>query len=176
MQKASASYSLETIFQALLKYKNSEAKKRLIFDQKPIGGISSKLIISFMISLPFLLFIGIFNPTMFEMLGLVQSIVFFIVFLSMVMILVTALGFVNNNKVIRQVTPSWESYFPDVDLRLCLKTSGTPYKDFFKYYNEGLAQNLSEEAFQNHLTKSFEIMEDENRELSDAIKRSKEKR
>lgn len=176
MQTASSPYSLETIFEALLKHKNSEAKKRLIFDQKPLGGIASKWIIGFMISLPFFLFVGVFNPTMFEMLGLVQSIVFFIVFLSMVMILVTALGFVNNNKVIRQVTPSWESYFPDVDLRLCLKTSGTPYKDFFKYYNEGLTQNLSAEALQAHLSKSFEIMEDENRELSDAIKRNKGKR
>jgi len=176
MPEANRPYSLETIFKTLLKNNNSPVTKRLIFDQSPIGGIPSKWIIAFMISLPFFLFIGLFNPTMFAMLGIVQSIIFFIVFLSMIMILVTALAFINNNKVIRQITPSWEEHFPEVDLRLCLKTSGTPYKDFFKHYNEAHSQNLSPEAFKEHLAKSFKIMESENQDLSDAIKRNQGKR
>ncbi|HHD75948.1 MAG TPA: hypothetical protein ENK82_03330 [Campylobacterales bacterium] len=176
MPEVNKPYSLETIFKTLLKESSSNVKKRLIFDQKPLGGIPSKWLIAFMISLPFFLFIGLFNPTMFAMLGIVQSIIFFIVFLSMIMILVTALAFINNNKVLRQITPSWEEHFPEVDLRLCLKTSGTPYKDFLKHYKEGRTKNLTPEAFKEHLVKSFKLMESENQELSDAIKRNQGKR
>lgn len=176
MQSENSLYSLETIFKSLVKVKNAKAKKRLIFDQAPIDGIPAKLIIFFMLSLPFILFLGLFNPVMFEMLGIAQAVIFFIVFLSMIMILVTALGFINNTKVIRQVTPSWEKHFPDVDLKLCLKTSGTPYRDFFKYYNEALEKNLSGETLQKHLEESFVTMESENKELSDAIKQNKNRR
>jgi hypothetical protein len=176
MQAENTLYSLDTIFKTILKIKNSKAYKRLIFDQGPIGGIASKWIIVFMISLPFLLFIGLFNPIMFEMLGIAQAVIFFVVFLSMVMILVTALGFVNNSKVMREITPSWEKHFPDVDIKYALKTSGTPYKDFFKYYNEALDKNLPENELKSHLAKSFQLMEDENKELSEIIKRNKNKR
>jgi len=173
MQQENSLYSLETIFKTILKTKNAMAKKRLIFDQAPIGGLSSKWVMLFMLSLPFLLFIGLFNPIMFEMLGIAQAVIFFIVFLSMIMILVVALGFINNSKVLREITPSWEEHFPEVDLKLCLKTSGTPYKDFFTYYNDGLAKNLSDNEFKSHLVNSFEIMENENKELSDAIKKNR---
>jgi hypothetical protein len=173
MQSENTLYSLKTIFKSILKTKNKKAKKRLIFDQAPLGGIPAKLIIFFMLSLPFILFIGLFNPAMFEMLGIAQAVIFFVVFLSMIMILVTAIGFINNTKVIRKVTPSWEKHFPDVDLRLCLKTSGTPYKEFFKYYNEGVEKNLSEDAFKAYLAESFTTMENENKELSDAIKKNR---
>jgi len=176
MQSENSLYSLETIFESLLKVKNSIAKKRLIFDQAPLGGIPSKWIMLFMLSLPILLFMGLFNPTMFEMLGIAQAVIFFVVFLSMIMILVTAIGFINNTKVMREITPSWEEYFPDVDLKLCLRTSGTPYKEFFKYYNEALEKNLSAEALKEHLKESFIQMENENKELSDAIKANKNRR
>lgn len=176
MQTENSLYSLETIFNSLLKVKNSIAKKRVLFDQAPLGGIASKWIILFMLSLPILLFIGLFNPAMFKVLGIAQAVIFFVVFLSMIMILVAAIGFINNTKAMREVTPSWEEHFPDVDLKLCLRTSGTPYREFFKYYTEALEKNLSAEALKEHLKESFISMENENKELSDAIKANKNRR
>ena len=169
-------YSLETILQTMTKVKNSVAKKRLIFDQAPIDGIAAKWVIAFFISLPVMLYAGIFNPPMFKLLGIAQAIIFFVVFLSMVMIMIAATTFINNNKVIRQITPSWETYFPEVNLKLLLSSSATPYKDFFKYYNEALASNLTGEALETSLKESFSTMEKENQPLMDAIRRNENKR
>ena len=73
-------YSLETILSTVTKIKNNVAKKRLIFDQTPIKGIGAKWVILFLLSLPVMLYAGIFNPTMFEILGIAQAIIFFVVF------------------------------------------------------------------------------------------------
>ena len=168
-------YSLDTILLTLTKIKNNVAKKRLIFEQAPIDGIAAKWVIAFLISLPIMLYAGIFNPSMFKLLGIAQAIIFFVVFLSMVMIIIVATIFINNNKVIRQVTPSWEQHFPDVDLKLLLSSSATPYKDFFKYYNQALESNLNGEALQEYLKTSFEEMEKENQPLMDAIRKNNNK-
>ena len=162
-------YSLDTILATFTKTKKDSAKKRLIFDQTPLHGIGAKWIIAFFISLPVMLYIGIFNPTMFDMLGIAQAIIFFIVFLSMVMILIIALTFINNNKVLRQVTPSWENIFPEVDLKLALASGGTPYKDFFKHYSEAVKQGLKGEALKTHLAQAFKLMQEENEDLYLAI-------
>ncbi|CAA6805648.1 MAG: Unknown protein [uncultured Sulfurovum sp.] len=169
-------YSLETILSTITKVKNNTAKKRLIFDQAPIGGISVKWVIAFLISLPILLYAGIFNPTMFQMLGIAQAIIFFIVFLSMVMILSVAVVFINNNKVTRDVTISWNRYFKDVDLKLALSSGSTPYKDFFKHYNLALKENLTEKALEKRLQEIFATMEEENQILMEAIRRNQNRR
>jgi hypothetical protein len=171
-------YSLETILSTITKTKNNVAKKRLIFDQAPIDGIGAKWVIAFFISLPVMLYAGIFNPAMFELLGIAQAIIFFVVFLSMVMIIIVATTFINNNKVIRQITPSWEKYFSAVDLKLALSSSSnaTPYRDFLKHYNTALASDLKDQALEKHLQVSFISMEEENQTLMDAIRRNTNKR
>lgn len=169
-------YSLDTILATLTKTKKDSAKKRLIFDQTPLNGIGAKWIIAFFISLPVMLYIGIFNDTMFNLLGIAQAIIFFIVFLSMVMILVIALTFINNNKVLRQVNPSWENIFPEVDLKLALASGGTPYKDFFKHYSEAVKQGLTGEALQVHLSHAFKVMQEENADLYLAISTARSSR
>ena len=170
-------YSLETILSTITKKNNSNvAKKRLIFDQAPIAGISAKWVIAFLISLPIMLYAGIFNPTMFEMLGIAQAIIFFVVFLSMVIVLIIAVVFINNNKVLRQIKPSWDKYFKDVDLKLALAAAGTPYKDFFKHYNLALNEGLTGKALEEKLQQSFAKMEEENKSLMDAIRRNENKR
>jgi len=169
-------YSLETILSSITKVKNGVAKKRVIFEQAPLDGIAAKWVIAFFISLPIMLYAGIFNPSMFALLGIAQAIIFFIVFLSMVMILIVATTFINNNKVIRQITPSWKKYFPTVDLKLLLSSSATPYKDFFKHYNNAVQENLTGDALQKNLEESFSTMEKENQPLMDAIRRNENKR
>lgn len=156
-------YSLQSILDSITK--PDSGKKRLIFDQKPLKGIGSKWLIAFFISLPFLLYIGIFNPTIFAMLGIAQAIIFFIVFLSMLMIMIFALAFINNNKVIRQIIPSWEHYFPSADLKLVLSSGVSPYKDFFTYYEEAINKGLQGDALHVFLENAFMKMQEENAEL-----------
>ncbi len=165
-----ATISLKTMLDALYKVKNKTAKKRLIFDQANLTGISSKWIKAFFLSLPILLYIGIFNPKIFAMLGIAQAIIFYIVFLSMVMIMITGLTFINNNKVIRQISPSWNTLFPTVDLKQVLSGGATPYKDFLTYYNKALDANMDEGELARYLQISFEEMQNENREMYEQMR------
>ncbi|CAA6824176.1 MAG: Unknown protein [uncultured Sulfurovum sp.] len=169
-------YSLEIILSTITTQKNNTAKKRLIFDQGPLSGIASKWVILFILSLPIMLYAGIFNPVMFEILGIAQAIIFFVVFLSMVMIIIVVSVFINNNKVLREVSSSWNTYFPNVDLKLALSSSATPYKDFFKHYNTALSKNLSGQTLQEELAENFATMEVENQALMNAIRANENKR
>ena len=162
-------YSLKTILNAVAKTNNSGSKKRLIFDQSELNGIAAKWIIAFFISLPILLYIGIFNEKMFNMLGIAQAIIFYIVFLSMVMIFIIAMTFINNNKVLRQVSPSWEKIFPDIDFKLALASGGTPYKDFFMHYSKAVKQKLEGSALEKHMKEAFKVMQEENSDLLAAM-------
>lgn len=166
-------YLLETILASISKYKKPNAKQRLIFDQSPIGGIGSKWVIAFFLLLPVLEYAGIFNPWMFNMLGIAQAIIFFIVFLSMVMIMVFALTFINNSKVVRQITPSWNHYFPDIDIKLILASGATPYKDFFKHYSKALNKGLKDEKLHLYLKQSFTKMQEENKDLLEAMQKDR---
>lgn len=162
-------YSLEATLASISTYKKPYAKKRLIFDQSPVGGIGSKWVISFFLLLPVLEYVGIFNPWMFGMLGIAQAIIFFIVFLSMIMIMVFALTFINNNKVLRQIAPSWNHYFPNIDIKLVLASGATPYKDFFMHYGKALNEGLKGENLHLYLKQSFAQMQEENKDLLEAM-------
>jgi hypothetical protein len=166
-------YSIDTILAAVSKTTSKGVKKRLIFDQTLLNGIGAKWIIAFFISLPLMLFAGIFNDTMFAMLGIAQAIIFFIVFLSMVMILIIAVTFINNNKVLRQVSPSWEKLYPDVELRMALASGGTPYNHFFKHYSVAANDGLEGVKLEAYLSKQFVQMQEENKELYLAIQAAK---
>ena len=165
-------FSLKTMLATLYKVKNKKAKKRLILDQTPVGGIGSKWVKAFFISLPILLYIGIFNPKIFGMLGIAQAIIFYIVFLSMTMIMIAGLTFINNNKVIRQITPSWESLFPTVDLKQVLSSGATPYKDFLKMYNQVLVMDLDETELVEKMKENFTKMQEENSEIYESMNQS----
>lgn len=169
-------FSLDTLFLTIIKVKNGVAKKRLIFDQGPVGGIASKWIILFLLSLPVMLYASIFNPTMFKILGIAQAIIFFVVFLSMVMIMVFAIIFINNSKVTRKINPTWEIFFKDIDLNLALASSGTPYKEFLKYYGKAVEDGLEGDALEKKLQEDFAQMEKQNQTLMDAIRKAKTKR
>jgi len=169
-------YSLDTILATVAKTNDTSAKKRLIYDQTLLNGVGVKWVIAFFISLPIMLYLGIFNETMFNMLGIAQAIIFFIVFLSMLMILIIATTFINNNKVLRQVSPSWNEMFPEIDLKLALASGGTPYKDFFKHYSQAVKENLTGDALKEHLNKAFKIMQEENADLYNAMQISRDGR
>ena len=169
-------FNLETIINTFTKSNKKRAKKRLIFDQTELKGIGAKWVIAFFFSLPVMLYMGIFNDAVFSMLGIAQAIIFFIVFLSMVMILVIATTFINNNKVIRQIEPSWKNFFPGIDLKWVLSSGATPYKDFFQHYGQALKEDLKGESLQSFMKDAFETMASENSELLEAMNNSRDKR
>ncbi len=165
--------TLEEILEAVSVNKNGVAKRRLMFDQGKVGGISLKWVILFFFLLPALLYAGIFNPAVFDMLGIAQAIIFFVVFLSMLMIMIFALAFINNNSTLRRIKSSWESYFPEVDIKQVLSSGATPYRDFFQHYSEALQKGLSGKELHHFLQKAFETMSEENKELLEAMNRQK---
>ncbi|MDQ7085940.1 MAG: hypothetical protein Q9M36_13975 [Sulfurovum sp.] len=168
-------YSLPSLLDTMTKRKNNRIKKRLIFDQAPIEGLGVKWVIAFYISLPILLYIGIFNPIMFALLGIAQAIIFYIIFLSMLMIMVITLTFINNTKVIRSITASWNTYFPEIDFTLVIASGTTPYKDFFIHYDRIYEEGMSQEALIAGLEEGFIIMQDENKDLLEAMHQAKGK-
>jgi hypothetical protein len=162
-------YSLEAILASISKYKKPNVTKRLIFDAGPVGGLSNKWLIGFFILIPFLEYAAIFNPYIFKMLGIAQAIIFFIVFLSIVMILVFALASLNNARVVKRITPSWDHYFPQIDLKLIVTSGATPYKDFYKHCSISLNEGLEGEALHSHLKDAFAIMQEQNKDLLEAM-------
>jgi len=162
-------FSLKTMLSSLYKVNNAKAKKRLLFDQAPIGGIGRVWVILFFVSLPVILFLGIFNPSVFAMLGIAQAIIFYIVFLSMVMIMIIALTFINNNKVIRQITPSWQALFPTVDIKQVLTSGTTVYTGFTDFYSE--LSDVDEATLVEKFKEKFTNMQTDNKELFEAMNR-----
>jgi len=168
-------YSLEAILASISTYKKPTVTKRLIFDQSPVGGVSSKWLIGFFILVPFLEYAAIFNPYIFNMLGIAQAIIFFIVFLSIVMILIFTLATINNARAVKRITPSWEHYFPQIDLKLIVTSGATPYKDFYKHCSIALNDGHEGEALYNYLKDAFTIMQEQNKELIEAINKDRSK-
>ncbi len=171
-------HSLSSILNTFFKFKNSHnaktcISKRLIFNQAPIGGISSKLLIGFFMALPFIEYAAIFNPYVFNYLGIAQSIVVFIVLLVFLMQIIFVLIWFNNKKAFSRLESSWESYFPGVDLKLVLSSGVSPYNDFYKAYCEAVLTSSNDEHLHQALSNAFTLMQDENRELLDAINRDK---
>lgn len=145
----------------------------MIFDHSPVGGLGSKWVIALFFSIPLLEYALIFNPYVFNMLGIAQAIIFFVVFLSVVMILIFTLAVINNAKVVKKITPSWNHYFSDIDLKLIVTSGASPYKAFFAHYAEALNRGVSEEELHTHLKHAFEVMQKENRGLLDAMEKDR---
>ena len=167
---------LEAILASICKYKKTTfpsmfAKKRTILNKAAVGGISSRTLAFFFFTLPFIEFFLIFNPVVFAKLGIAQSIVFYIVFMSIIMMIIFGLSWKNNKSVIAKITPSWNSYFPDIDLKQILSSGITPYSDFFSRYSIIAGENPSSEALQSSLRKAFDEMKEENKDLLEAMER-----
>ncbi|MBT5935283.1 hypothetical protein [Sulfurimonas sp.] len=161
-------YSLQTI---LSTFSNTNGNKRTIFNNKPLGGMSSTSIIFLFISLPFIEFGLIFNKYSSELLGLAGSIVAFIVFLSIVMVVIFTITLRIKKKIITKITPSWNHYFSDISLRLVLATGITPYSDFFEYYKEVSKEGMNEESLYKYLQESFQKMKIDNADLIEAMRK-----
>lgn len=147
----------------------------MIFDQSPVGGLGSRWLMALFLSIPLLEYAAIFNPYVFNMLGIAQAIIFFVVFLSVVMILIFTLAVINNAKVVKKITPSWNHYFPDIDLKLIVTSGASPYKEFFSHYANALNKDLNEDALYAYFKDAFGVMKEENKELLDAIQKDRSK-
>lgn len=162
-------YTLKNLLDAL----SSKAKKRIIYDNSAVGGLSSSYLKLIFLALPFIEYALIFNPTSFAFLGIAQAIIFFIVFLSIVMIVVFLVGLKNNQKVLKKIEPIWQSYFPDVDLAMVLTSGITPYKEFFNEYAKVMNDNLDDKALHMALNTAFDRMKADNQELLEMMNRAK---
>lgn len=159
-------YSLKAILSTFAK---SDGTKRMIFNLGPIGGISSKIVIFFFLAMPFIEYALIFNPYVFNALGIAQCIVLYIVLLSMIMIFIFLISWKIKKSVIKNITSSWKKYFDKIDINMVLSTGKTPYSKFFDYYSQGIRDYKSDEELHRYLLESFKIMEDDNKELIEAM-------
>lgn len=161
-------YSLKAI---LSTFSNSVGKKRLIFDLGPIGGISSNAIKLIFMSMPFIEYALIFNPYVFNALGIAQCIILYIVFLSIIMIAIFLITWSLKKKVIDKINPSWKHYFESIELETVVSEGITPYSRFFEYYAQALKETKDENELYKYLQDSFKKMEEENKDLIAAINR-----
>ncbi|RUM72057.1 MAG: hypothetical protein DSZ09_02095 [Sulfurovum sp.] len=167
-------YTLKEILDSVMYItKNGTVKKRIIFDKSALGGMGSKWIIAGFVLLPFLVYAAIFNAKSFHYLGIAQAIVLYIVLLVVAMQVVVGISYLNNKKIMQMITPSWETYFPSVELKNVLSSGATPYVDFKKYYAQALQKGLQEEALHATLKKDFKTMQEEHKDLYEAMHRAK---
>jgi len=166
-------YNLKTILDTIFNSKNNKVKRRLIYDKSPMGGLSSQWIKFLLILMPFLMYAAIFNPRSFEYLGIAQAIVFYIILLVFAMQIVIGVAYFNNRSVVKKITPSWKHYFEGVELKMILSSGVTPYVDFMQQYESALEGGLEGEHLHSKLKEAFVQMENENKDLIDAINRDK---
>ena len=162
-------YSLKDI---LLSVADKKGSKRILFNLGALGGIHSNIVKIFLLLLPFIEYAIIFNPTVFNYLGIATAIVFFIIFLSIVMLIVFFATWYINKSVINKITPSWNTYFKDKDIHMVLSSGVTPYSDFFTHLSKIHHENLSEEETYKALLNAFILMEEENKDLISAMNRN----
>lgn len=155
----------------LLSFADKKGNRRMLYNLGALGGIDANLIKIFLLLLPFIEYALIFNPTVFNFLGIATAIVFFIVFLSIVMLIVFFTTFIVKKSVIKKISPSWDIYFKERDILMVLSAGVTPYSDFFNHYSEITTQNLSEDEMYKALLNAFTVMEEENKELINAMNR-----
>lgn len=164
------SYPLKSI---LLSFSKPNGAKRIIYNSAPIGGMSSTMLSILFFLMPFALYAMIFNPYVFEKLGIATAIIFFIVFSSVLMMIIFAIIIKVKKNIIKKIKSSWNKYFEDIDLDMVLSVGITPYSNFFEYYSKIAKENLSEQMLHNSLEEAFKTMQEDNKELIEAINKSK---
>ncbi len=165
-------YNLRTI---LATFTKTNGKRRSVFNKAPIGGLGSAVVTLFFFSLPLISYGLLFNPYIFHVLGIATAIVIYIVSMSLMMIIIFFITWKVKNDVIIAVSPSWEYYFPGIDFKLVISKGITPYNDFYKYYAEIKDVKQPEEALHKQLTEVFRKLQEENKELLNAIQRDNNK-
>lgn len=162
-------YSLNNI---LLSFADKNGNRRTLYNLGSLGGVNTNIVKIFLLSLPFIEYAIIFNPVVFNFLGIATAIVFFIVFLSIVMLIVFFVAWGIKKSVIKKITPSWNKYFEGKDLHMVLSAGVTPYSDFYTHLSQSYQENLSEDEMHKSLLKAFLAMEEENADLISAMYRN----
>jgi len=163
-----SNYSLKTI---LTTFTDKNGNKLTIFNAAPVGGMSSLVIKALFLAMPIIEFFAIFNDFIYQKVGLVTQIVVYIVFMSILMMIVFIIIYMTRKSVIKKITPTWDKYFSDISLSMVLAVGITPYSDFFKHYSSFAAQDISDEKLHEKLKDSFIQMQNENKELLIAIEK-----
>ncbi len=165
--------ALEYSLKAILNAVSHKGKKRMIYDHGALGGMKSLYLKLLFIAFPFIEYALIFNPSSFAFLGIAQAIIFYIVFLSVIMIIIFVMAMRNNKSLFRKIEPVWKNYFPDIELAMVLSSGVTPYKNFFTEYAKIVDDNLDDKALQSALNSAFNRMKEENRDLLEAIENAR---
>lgn len=149
----------------LATFTNKNGKKLSLFNAAPVGGMSSLVIKAIILAMPFIEYFAIFNNYVYDKLGLVSQVVMYIVFMSIMMMIVFIIIYMTRKSVIKKITPSWKTYFSDVNLTMVLAVGITPYSDFFKHYSKIVKQDLSDVALHEKLKELFVQLQEENTDL-----------
>ncbi len=149
----------------LATFTNKNGKKLSLFNAAPVGGMSSLVIKAIILAMPFIEYFAIFNNYVYDKLGLVSQVVMYIVFMSIMMMIVFIIIYMTRKSVIKKITPSWKTYFSDVNLAMVLAVGITPYSDFFKHYSKIVKQDLSDVALHEKLKELFVQLQEENTDL-----------
>jgi hypothetical protein len=157
-----STYPLKSI---LATFTNKNGKKLSLFNAAPVGGMSSLVIKVIILAMPFIEYFAIFNNYVYDKLGLVSQVVMYIVFMSIMMMIVFIIIYITRKSVIKKIKPSWETYFSDVNLTMVLAVGITPYSDFFKHYSKIVEQDLSDVALHEKLKELFVQLQEENADL-----------
>lgn len=163
-----AKYPLKII---LATFTKPNGKKRILFNKAPVGGLSATTITMLLFTLPLISFLLIFKTPVFDMLGIATSIILFIISSSLIMIAIFLVNIQVKKSVLKEITPSWNEYFEDVNLKLVLSNTMTPYSDFFKYYEKVIHVEQSEEDLHKYLLDSLKKMQEDNRDLLEAMQK-----
>lgn len=163
-------YPLKSI---LSTFADENGKHRMMFNPAAIGGYSSKILVLIIASFPFIIYAAIFNDYIFNKFGIATCIVAYIVFLSFFMNIGFFIVWNAKRRTIKKIAPSWEHYFGDRDIEMVLSKGVSPYNKFFDHYSVILKDNPSEDELHKKLLSAFDEMEEENKDLVEAIKKNK---
>ena len=148
---------------------HSDGSRRVVFDGKNVGKTSAACIYVLFLLLPVIEFVLIFKTPFYAKVGHVTAIVAYIVFLSIVMILIYVITKRHNSKVVKSLEPHWLEHFDSPALEEVVYNKTAVYRDFFKHLKQaGLPQ--SEEQIYSALKRIFQNLEEENSDLLSAIK------
>lgn len=167
--------TLQTIIHALFKIKKNSrghhiVTRRIIIDRSFLGGIGAKSLIAFFIMLPVIEWFLIFNPWVFELLGIAQAIIFYIVFMSFCMFAVFIMVWVNNKKAKATIAPAWQELLSEYSFDMVDLAARGPYVNLTFMFAQRLDQDaLIEEAF----TSALKALKDENSSMVTFLEQQK---
>ncbi len=153
-------------------FTKDDGSRRVIPDLSKFGGSSPKSVIITILLLPVISYAIFFNPFVFNKLGLLTSVVAYIISMSVIIFSSFLIVTSKQKKMFKVIEPLWKEYFPEVDFKYVYTTRISPYNNFYNYLKKFKEEKLDDEELYKSLKDAINTMENENKELLNNIKRS----